>query len=63
MMVYNLYKTMVAGKFIANEAAEAAPLVKGEHAKKEYWHRVIERKPVTMLVLSLILVAIGGLCK
>ena len=61
MMVYNLYKTIVAGKFIANEAAEAAPLVKGEHAKKEYWHRVIERKPVTMLVLSLILVAIGGL--
>ncbi len=61
MMVYNIYKTIVSGKFIANEAAEAAPLVKGEHAKKEYWHRVIERKPVTMLVLSLIVVAIGGL--
>ena len=61
MMVYNIYKTIVSGKFIANEAEEAAPLVKGEHAKKEYWHRVIERKPVTMLVLSLIVVAIGGL--
>jgi cytochrome c oxidase cbb3-type subunit I/II len=61
MMVYNIYKTIVSGNFIANEAAEAAPLVKEGHAKKEYWHRVIERKPVTMLVLSLILVAIGGL--
>lgn len=61
MMVYNLYKTMAKGSFIANEAAEAAPLVKEAHAKKEYWHRVIERRPVTLLVLSLIVVAIGGL--
>ena len=61
MMVYNIYKTIVSGKFIANEAAEAAPLVKEAHPKKEYWHRVIERKPVTLLVLSLIVVAIGGL--
>jgi len=61
MMVYNLYKTVRQGKFIPNEAAEAAPLVKEASKKKEYWHRVIERKPVTMLLLSLILVAIGGL--
>jgi len=43
-----------------NEAAEAAPIVKHAPIKKEYWHRVIERKPVMMLVMSLILVAIGG---
>lgn len=61
IMVYNLYKTIVNGKFIANEAAEAPALVKVTSHKKEYWHRVIERKPLTMLVLSLILVAIGGL--
>jgi cytochrome c oxidase cbb3-type subunit I/II len=61
MMVYNIYKTIISGKFIPNEAAEAAPLVKETSPKKEYWHKVIERKPVTMLVLSLILVAIGGL--
>ena len=60
-MVYNLYKTIRKGSFIANEAAEAPPLVKEVSAKKEYWHRVIERKPVTLLVLSLIVVAIGGL--
>lgn len=61
MMVYNLGKTMAQGSFIANEAAEAAPLVKAVSPQKEYWHRVIERKPVTLLVLSLIVVAIGGL--
>jgi len=61
IMTYNLYKTIAKGKFIANEAAEAAPLVKDTTRKKEYWHRVIERKPVMMLVVSLIVVAIGGL--
>jgi cytochrome c oxidase cbb3-type subunit I/II len=60
MMVYNLAKTVGTGKFIPDEAAEAPALVK-EKPHKEYWHRVLERKPVTMLVLSLILVAIGGL--
>ncbi len=60
VMVYNLYKTIRQGQFIANEAAEAAPLVKPAHAGREYWHRVIERKPMLMLVLSLVLVMIGG---
>ena len=60
-MVYNLYKTILSGVFIPNEAAEAAPMVKEVSQKKEYWHRILERKPVTMLVMSLIVVAIGGL--
>lgn len=60
-MVYNLAKTMAKGTFIPNEAAEAPPLIKEVSRKKEYWHRVIERKPVTLLVLSLVVVAIGGL--
>jgi cytochrome c oxidase cbb3-type subunit I/II len=61
MMTYNLYKTIAKGKFLANEEAEAAPMVKEASKHKEYWHRVLERKPVTMLILSLVLVAIGGL--
>jgi cytochrome c oxidase cbb3-type subunit I/II len=61
VMVYNLAKTMAKGNFVANEAAEAPPLVKEVTQKKEYWHRVLERKPVMMLVLSLVVVAIGGL--
>jgi cytochrome c oxidase cbb3-type subunit I/II len=60
-MVYNLYKTIKQGSFIANEAAEATPFIKIASVKKEYWHRVIERKPMMMLVISLIVVAIGGL--
>ena len=61
-MAYNLVKTAQAGKFVANEAAEA-PALQAEtvaHAG-EHWHRWIERKPVQMLVFSLIVVLIGGL--
>ncbi|MBX2922755.1 MAG: cytochrome-c oxidase, cbb3-type subunit I [Chitinophagaceae bacterium] len=61
LMVYNLYKTIVQGKFIPNEEAEAAPLQKLERHGKEHWHRWIERRPVTLLVASLIVVAIGGI--
>lgn len=60
LMAYNIYKTVRQGKFISNEEAEAAPLAKVKSHGKEYWHRIIERKPVTMLVLSLIVVGIGG---
>jgi cytochrome c oxidase cbb3-type subunit I/II len=60
VMVFNLYKTIAKGKFIANEAAEAAPLQTHTSTTREYWHRWIEKKPMTMLVFSLIVVAIGG---
>ncbi len=61
IMVYNLAKTIRQGQFIGDEAAEAAPLsAQATTHGKEYWHRLIERKPVTLLVLSLIVVAIGG---
>ena len=62
MMIYNLIKTIKAGSFIAEEEAEAAPLAK-VHAThgKQYWHRWIEARPIQMLVLSLIMVAIGGI--
>lgn len=61
LMVYNLYKTVKAGKLVPNEEAEAAPLEKETvvHAG-EHWHRKIERRPVQMMVLSLIVILIGG---
>ena len=61
VMVYNLYKTMKAGSFVANEEVEAAPLPKviATHGK-EHWHRWIEKRPIQMLVFSFIAVAIGG---
>jgi cytochrome c oxidase cbb3-type subunit I/II len=61
VMVYNLRMTIKSGSFIENEEAAAAPLPAHIEAHgKEYWHRWIERKPVQMLVFSLIAVAIGG---
>jgi cytochrome c oxidase cbb3-type subunit I/II len=62
MMIYNLIKTIKAGSFVAEEEAEAAPLAK-VHAThgKQYWHRWIEARPIQMLVLSLVMVAIGGI--
>jgi cytochrome c oxidase cbb3-type subunit I/II len=61
IMVYNLYKTVKAGKLVADEAAEAAPLEKAyvSHGN-EHWHRVIERRPVQLMILSLIVILIGG---
>ncbi len=61
LMVYNLYKTVKAGKLVANEAAEAAPLQKViKSSSNESWHRLLEKRPVQMLVLSLIVISIGG---
>jgi len=60
MMVYNLIVTTSKGQFVAEEAASAAPLPKNYVSKKgEYWHRWIERRPVQMLVASLVLILIG----
>jgi cytochrome c oxidase cbb3-type subunit I/II len=62
IMVYNIVKTVKAGKLIANEAAEAPPLpAKIVPHGKQYWHRWIEARPIQMLVFSLIAVAIGGI--
>ncbi len=62
MMIYNLVKTAKQGKFVATENAEAYPLVKEyTPSPKAHWHSFIERKSVLLLVLSLIVVGIGGL--
>ena len=63
MMVYNIWKTVASGKLIANEEAHAAPLAKVFVPSKGYshWHSWIERRPVQMLVFSLVVVAIGGI--
>lgn len=62
MMTYNLIKTVKIGNFLANEEAQAPALVK-EYTKhkSEHWHRWIERRPIQMLVISLIVILIGGI--
>jgi cytochrome c oxidase cbb3-type subunit I/II len=63
VMAYNLIKTIRSGSLIPDEAAEAPALYSLEvaHAGKTHWHRWIERRPVQMLLLSLVLILIGGL--
>ncbi len=62
IMVYNIFKTVKTGVLVANEAAHvpaALPVEKSQ--SKEHWHRWIEKRPVQMLVGSLVVVAIGGI--
>ncbi len=63
IMTYNLIKTAYAGKFVANEEAEAAPLVKEYVASRNagWHHRVLEHKPILFTVLSLVAILIGGI--
>ncbi len=62
MMAYNIVKTVKSGSLLANEEAEAPALDKasdGSH-KGEHWHRWIERRPIQMLIASLVVILIGG---
>lgn len=62
VMFYNLFKTMTAGKLVGNEMAEAPALEKNYTSHKgEHWHRWIERKPIQLLIVSLVVILIGGL--
>ena len=63
VMTYNIIKTAKAGKLVPDEAAEAQPLPKEFVAQgtDRKWHRVLERKPMVFMVLSLIVILIGGM--
>ncbi len=62
IMTYNLIMTIKKGHFVAEEEVEAPALTKTYNAPKgEYWHHQLERRPVQFLILSIIVVAIGGI--
>jgi cytochrome c oxidase cbb3-type subunit I/II len=63
LMTYNLWRTAKAGKFEPDTEAQAAALTKtaAEHDDHPYKHRWLEAKPLTLTVLALVAVAIGGL--
>ena len=63
LMAYNLFKTMAAGTLTANEPAEAPALTKAyvPTGGDTYWHRWFERKPIPLLVGSLVVILIGSL--
>lgn len=62
LMAYNLFKTMAQGNLLANEKAEAAPLavIEEKHESDGHWHRWIEKRPIQLLVASLVMILIGS---
>ena len=61
VMIYNLVKTIKSGTLVADEQFQANALEKTAASYEgEHWHRKIERKPIQFLVISFIVVAIGG---
>jgi cytochrome c oxidase cbb3-type subunit I/II len=61
VLIYNIVKTMKQGSLVANEPAEAPALEKSTLFKKgEFWHAVLEKKPLTFTVLAIVMIAIGG---
>ncbi len=60
-MAYNLVKTMREGTLQANEPAEAPKLEALTMEPSGHWHRWIERRPIQMLLLSLVVILIGGM--
>lgn len=64
-MIYNLFKTTQGATFQAEEAASAPALVQEEdhtpEGKKEHWHRWIEKRPIQLMLGSLIVILIGGM--
>lgn len=63
VMGYNLFKTMAKGSLLADEPAQAFPLEKAYIATggDTYWHRWIERKPIQLLLVSLVVILIGSM--
>ncbi|NDC76780.1 MAG: cytochrome-c oxidase, cbb3-type subunit I [Chitinophagia bacterium] len=60
--VYNLFQTAAKGSLLADEPASAPALERAYAAHgSEHWHRWIERKPVQFMVLTLIVVLVGGI--
>lgn len=62
LMAVNIFKTMAQGKLLVNEPAEAPALLTiEEKAPDVHWHRWIEKRPIQLLVASLIMILIGSL--
>ncbi len=61
VMTVNIVRTMLAGSLLREENASAPALAPNFVPTGESlgWHRVIERRPIQMLILSLLVILIG----
>jgi cytochrome c oxidase cbb3-type subunit I/II len=62
VMCYNIVKTVSAANVFEKDEATEAPALPAVYTKHagEHWHRWIERKPVQLMVFSLVVILIGG---
>jgi cytochrome c oxidase cbb3-type subunit I/II len=61
VLIYNIVKTIKQGSLVANEPAEAPALEKSSLFKKgEFWHAILEKKPITFTVAAVVMIVIGG---
>jgi cytochrome c oxidase cbb3-type subunit I/II len=61
LLIINIWKTVKQGDLLANEEAEAAALTKTYKSHgSEHWHRPLERKPVAFMILTIVVILIGG---
>ena len=62
VMVYNVYKTVRAGKQVTDDLAEAPALAKvSKHRTSgETWHTWLERKPIKLTLYATVAILIGG---
>jgi len=61
VMAYNLTRTALQGKLVANEAAQAMPLEPLKKTENENsWHRRLERKPIQFMIAALLVILIGS---
>ena len=63
LMAYNLFKTAKSGQLEPDTEAKAPALDKGVHEDEPhpYKHRWLESKPITMTILAVIAISVGGL--
>lgn len=61
VMAYNLARTMLQGKLVANEGAESLPLAPLDPATEHGWHRRLERRPIRLMIAALIVILIGSI--
>ncbi|MCC6684034.1 MAG: cytochrome-c oxidase, cbb3-type subunit I [Bacteroidia bacterium] len=61
ILIYNVVKTIGQGSLVADEPAEAPAIEKTKlFVPGEFWHAVLEKKPVTFTLLAIVMILVGG---
>lgn len=58
---YNVWKTARSGSLVAEEEAQAPPMIDPAAGHNEKWHRRLEGRPLKFTMLVLVAILIGGI--